>query len=294
MNEREFISSLRETNSFIQKHRDEILPITDHRDLLLADTFLSNDEVQEILEEYETKIFQAQLPEFPEEKIFVTGSPILDNLEVERSAEYKNSGRQKLSLSENVFVVLYLDMGSIPQIDIDDGTVAPDLNEKTFQNTLQAISEFAQTHRDKEIAFVVRPHPTTLNPEQLSPLANLELPQNLKIIPAPSSTLSMQEATYAADVITSINSTENFLAPARLRQSIFLGYKGLGDNLLEKIYGRELIHTIDQHAGTKVISSPQEFISALETYSAQSREVVSAPSTTHLNATEKILDKIFD
>lgn len=121
-----------------------------------------------------------------------------------------------------------------------------------------------------------------------------KVPENLKIISATKEEISMSEVSYSADIIVGIISTENFLAPLRGRKSVFLGYegKGMGGDLLNIEYSKEILDAIDKDKNVNIVSSPEDFASYLKKQKhipekAESPKVSQKKTKT---PTQKILD----
>lgn len=237
------------------------------------------------------RILLRQLPDLPEDKIFLTGVPATDGLELHKGGEHREKGRIRLGLSNNDLVVLYLGDISVDYKKIVP-TANPRINEETFNQTRDAIVRLAKEQPEKHIVLAVRPHPVDPNKEELLKPYSQSLPPNLKIVPAQREVISMQEAAYGADIIISIVSTENFLAPLRGKKAVFLGYKesGLGDKVLEKVYGRELMEIIGQDENIVIVSSPDELTAELKEYGRAERKEEKIPKPPEVTSVDKILD----
>lgn len=239
-------------------------------------------------DELAKRILLRQLPDYPTERMHTTGTPSVDALELERASEYTREGRRKLRLDEETLAVLHLG-----DISADYRRLMPEvderINEKTFEHTVEAMVRLAEDQPERKFALLIRPHPRDPNKEELLAMGERQLPGNLRVIPATGPEISMQEAAYAADVVVSIISTENFLATVRGRKAVFLGYEGLGDAPLERTYGQELLAVMNAAPSLRTVSSPRELASYLKACPRASE--VPVPLTSHgKSAAEKILD----
>jgi hypothetical protein len=75
----------------------------------------------------------------------------------------------------------------------------------------------------------------------------------------------MQEAAYGTDATASIVGTDNFLAPMRGREGIFLGYEepGMGGDLLTRLYGEDIVQIIGEGDRITVARKPEDFRNAV-------------------------------
>lgn len=200
-----------------------------------------------------------QLPDYPRHQILETGTPIIDSLDLEHAADYTHRGREKLQLDDDTIAVLLMGFVSPPPGEKSD--LAPRISEDTFARSFDQIVKVAADHPEKKIAILVRPHPTDPNSEELFTIANRPVPPNLAVRRATNDVVTMQEAAYGADVTASIAGTDNFLAPRRGRQGVFLGYEGagMGGTVLDGLYGKEIVQLIDRGEGLTVAKTPEEF-----------------------------------
>ncbi len=208
------------------------------------------------------------LPDFSPDKIFITSTPIIDELEQDKAKQYYEMGRKKLKLEEDDIVVLYLrdtneDYKHIKAIDRQ-------IDKKTLVKTVWAMAELAKQQPEKNFVLLIRSHPRDPNKKKFPSLPpNKKLPKNLRII-LTKENISINEVTYSADVIASIASTENHLAPLRGKFGIFLGYRtsnpnlGLGQNVLKKIYGQKMLKLVKKEKNIFIVSSPKEFVALLK------------------------------
>lgn len=101
------------------------------------------------------KIIKTHLPDFSENKIFETGTPNLDDMDIGNREQLRQSGRQKLGLVDKDFSVLFWgDYSAYPEYDAD-----PLINQKTFEETLLSLIDLAKDNPNYQFAFLFRPHP---------------------------------------------------------------------------------------------------------------------------------------
>ena len=265
-----------------------------------SDVILSHPERQKYMEsidgifcndELAKRVIHSQYKEFPENRIFATGTPTIDDLELEKSAEYAESGRDKLEIEKDALAVLYLGDSS-PAYRRAGYDTDEKINEKTFEKTLDAMIKVAEEEPQKKFSFMVRPHPADTNSQELFDIiGRKELPPNLKVVSAEKSKISMQESIYAADIAASIVSNENFLASLCGKKAIFLGYedKGFGSYVMGKTYSREIIEAIDQDKNIDIVSSPRDFLDKIKQY--RQAEIEQSPRKEG-NSVDRILDII--
>lgn len=142
-----------------------------------SDIILSHPERQKNMEsidgifcndELAKRIIMSQFKEYPENKIFVTGTPVVDNLEIEKLVQYQKTGREKLGLEKETLAVLYLGGSSaIHQRAGYDYETDKKINEKTFEQTLDAVIKLADSESQRKFVYLVRPHPSDTNFQEL-------------------------------------------------------------------------------------------------------------------------------
>lgn len=217
-----------------------------------VDGILCNDDLAKTILEH-------QLPEFPKDKITIVGSPVIDALDRHKAKELCQNGREALGISPDDYVFLYL--GDISDYHNSGFDCDDHINEKTFDNFSSAAIATAESNPEQNFVLLVRPHPRDPNQEQLKKISQRTVPKNLQIKWADRGVIGIQEATYAADFISSIMSTENILARLRGKKSVFLGYDNrLGKAVLEQVYGQELLGIIDSQPGLKVAFSQDQVV----------------------------------
>lgn len=216
-------------------------------------------------DEFAKKLLKRQMPKYPQNKIYVCGSPSSEGFELEKAETYREETRKKLGIDTNAFVVLYLgDIFSDPH-DQKSRTLDPDIDTKTLEKTILAVSQFAEKN-SREMAIIVRPHPRDPQKEKLLAVGEeISLPENLSIKKG-ASPIALNGVAYASDVIVSTQGTENFFAPLRGRPSIFLAYNdpGLGGDALREAYDEELIEEIQQTKGISIAFSSEALTAILE------------------------------
>lgn len=230
-----------------------------------------------------------QLSEFPKEKILVTGTPVIDKLELWRAKELETEGRRKLALNEDEIAILYI--GDISPDYFDKSELDRKLNEKTFSRTVEAFFSAAEREKDKKFVLLVRPHPRDPNKEELLKAVGSQS-ENSRIISAGLDVISINEAAYASDVVVSICSTENNLALLRGKRAVYLSYKdpGFGYDLLKIVYGDNLKIIKDQD-GIDFASSPEDFKKIMEEL-GRSPVKETEKGSEKVNATERMINII--
>ncbi|MDO8524149.1 MAG: hypothetical protein Q7R99_00795 [bacterium] len=241
-------------------------------------------------------ILSQQLPDFPQEKIVVTGTPILDELEKEKLAECPQKAREKLGLDDNEIAVLYLGDVSADYEKFGE-EVDERINEKTFNQTFEAIIDLAEAQPEKRFALMVRPHPRDPNKENILNLSTESLPENLKVIFATNDLVSINEAGWGCDITLSIISTENFIASLRGKKSIFLGYQnGLGGEVLKKVFGEEVLRAIELEKDISIASSLEDLGEQLKDYNRPKEDKITEQSEGVIgkSSTERILNIVLE
>ncbi len=244
-------------------------------------------------DELAKKIILYQIPNFPKEKILVTGTPVLDTLEFSRAEEYRAETRENLQITKDTFTFLYLGdvSGSYEEIGVQS-----DFNEKTFLFSLESLRTVARKRKDKKLAFVFRPHPRDPRKENFYRLVkDFQLPDNMSIHEG-GSAFSINQVSYGADVISSIVSTENHFASLRGPKAIFLGYEEMGEKILESVYGDKILEEIRQTQNISVVSNSEELEDTLMGLIDENfTEISNNPKVpTKGSVTEKVLNVIFN
>ncbi len=234
------------------------------------------------------------LPDFPEEKILPIGTPVLDSLEQDKGEEHRAACREKLGIPFEAFSVLYL--GAVSN-DYQSPTYAnlhidTRINEKTFERTVEEVVRYANEHPERTFALLIRLHPRDPSQQALLEITErLELPPNLIVRRADRSAVSINEAVYGADVVASIESTENYLAPHRGRHSVFLGYNdlGMGSAILEYNFGQSTPE-LSKQKGIHLVASPNELEGVFDAVKDEPIPIGSAKQST---SSKRISDVMF-
>ncbi len=224
------------------------------------------------------------------DRIYPTGTPVLDTLEADRKELYAQSGREKMGIGKEEKVVLFL--GDISwYFDAGRTNISENVNEETFEKTLQAMTSFCKKNMQQKYVFLVRPHPRDPRKDELKELSAVSLPDNLRVIF--SDNLNIQESIYSSDIIASIKSTENFLAKLRGKKSIFLAFKdkGLGLDLLKSNYSEEIVDALKNDKDVVLATDTDELEVELEKIlNVTPGEVVDNPG----NYTENLIKKLLE
>lgn len=242
------------------------------------------------------KIIKHWLPEFPNERILITGTPVLDSLRIENSQEYISTARRKLGLGPDTVSMLYC--GDISFSYKAAGREADErINERTFETTLKAMISLAGSRPQKKYAILLRPHPADPNKEELYSLArDSEKPANLTVVPAVNPEVSIQEARLAADAVASIISTENFIAPIVGRNAIFLGYetREFKRSILVQTYGQEIANLIGKaDPKIKVAVSSDDLCNFMDTCVRAPEDLSDLPIMSRGSAVSQMMNVIF-
>lgn len=172
----------------------------------------------------------------PQEKVVVTGTPLLENLRVEEADELRKRGREVLGISDTTTVLSYM---GFPSADFRTVGGAEHLNTRTFEQTLEGALSAATSEPEREFVIIARTHPRARNVEP-SLMPTRDLPSNLKVLDGDS--LQYEEAVYASDIICcNVLSTESLLARYRGREVAVFSFSGEGQTgeLLRKDYGKK-------------------------------------------------------
>lgn len=210
------------------------------------------------------RIVRHQLPDFPSERIIATGTPIVDAVDLRHADQHTRFGREKLGLGDDEVAVLFTGHISPSKEKPEEG-IHPRISEHTFELTFAEMARAAEATPEWRFALVVRPHPRDPNKEELLRIAQQPVPRNLRVVVGTNDVVSMQEAAYGTDATASIVGTDNFLAPMRGRQGIFLGYDGpgMGGDLLRRLYGNDITRIIGEGDGITVCRKPEDFRNAV-------------------------------
>mgnify|MGYP001612401219 CR=1 FL=1 len=220
------------------------------------------------LDEFSKQMFCSVLG-VPEEKVIITGTPLLEGLRVEESDVLRQQGRKALHIADEATTLLY---AGFPSGDFQSAGGDPKLNSLTFEQTLAGVVAAATAEPTRKISLIVRTHPRARNVEPpLTPMQ--ELPHNMNVVDGDG--LTYEEAVYASDIICcNIYSTESLLARYRGREAAVFAFPGKGqlgeilrDNYSEK--GEDIIRQSDR---MNLIDSPQGISEMIRNY--QPREAL--------------------
>lgn len=196
----------------------------------------------------------------PVEKVVVVGSPLLDSLDASQSETLRAAGRGKLGIPDTARVVYH---SSIVALSFAPFGGAKNINQTTYERTLEGVLAAARADPSTEYVFLLRTHPRTREVDPLPPPPT-ELPDNLKIVNGDS--VSYDEAVYASDILcNNILSTETLIAPYRSRQSLVFAYPGEGQfgALVERMYGTKGMDIIRESGRATFVDSPESLATAL-------------------------------
>lgn len=253
------------------------------------DGFFCNDQLSK-------DIFLKQNPQFKAAETYTVGSPLFDNLNSDNALKYRREGRDRLKLSPETPALLYLGNGTPGGIN-PDYYVDPTIDFECFRNTLTGLIPVALSNSG-EICVLVRPHPADSAEHQarlFKTAEKINLPPNLKVIPATRNEISMQEVGYAVDILAAVGGTELFLAPTRGRVSLFLAFPGRGNGkeTLENFYGKGVLDILRSSTAIKIIQSNQELTENFYNWVNLSRTVLSNRPVKEENSLDRIFDIIF-
>jgi len=250
------------------------------------DGFFCNDE-------HAKEIIREKLPGFPESRIHVTGTPILESLEIDKAKSYRNAGRARFNLPLDTLTVLYIGDQSADYATVGIGA-DPEINEKTFEKMLNAYIRYAESEPQKQFALLVRPHPRDSAGKLPELMSRATLPSNLVMYNAAYPAVKLNEAAFTADAVASIASTENFLAPLRGKRPIYLGFadeQGLGQKVIEFHIGVVGIHALKRQPETALVSTEAELMAVLRDFSR--REPFAPKAELASGSAKRILDIMF-
>ncbi len=191
----------------------------------------------------------------PEEKVIVTGTPLLEGLRVEEEDTLRAQGRAALGIAEDTMTALY---SGFPSADFRSFGGDPHLNLLTFEQTLTGVVAAAVAEPAKKFSLIVRIHPRARNVEP--PLISTQqLPRNLTVVDGNG--ITYEEAVYATDIICCCaSSTESLLAAYRGREAAVFAFPGKGQlgELLTENYGEKGEAIMRASDRMVVVDSPQK------------------------------------
>lgn len=203
----------------------------------------------------------------PEEKVIVTGSPLLDRIAGENASELRDAGRQRLGIAENTLAVAYVGFPS-SALKVSQGG-NPRINALTFEQTLAGVKMAALAEPGKQFAMVFRTHPASRNVEP--PLsAGDSLPPNLYVVNGDGALF--EEVVYAADIIScTLDSTESLLARYRGREAVIFAYQGVGQtgDILKRAYTSSELSVLKDSGRMTFVDSPEALSMTVRQYQAR-------------------------
>lgn len=205
----------------------------------------------------------------PEEKVVVTGTPLLEGLRVEEANMLREKGRAALGVAEGTLTLAY---AGFPSIDFQSVGGDPKLNPLTFEQTLTGVMRAAEAEPEKNFALVVRTHPRARNVEP-SLIPTQTLPENLAVVDGNG--ITYEEFVYAADIIgCNVLSTESLLARYRGREAAIFAFSGKGQlgELLTENFGEKGEQIIKASDRMTLIDSPEKLSEMIARY--QPREAI--------------------
>jgi len=146
-------------------------------------------------------------------------------------------------------------------------TSDPQINIRTLQKLINSTC-LAAKDTSRKYAILVRPHGRDDKDDQDALLQIQLAPEEfsrVRIINASSTAVGIFKRVFASDVVTSINSTANHLAPKRGREAIFLGFKdsGLGSEVLQETYSDSYAEILGFENGAHLAGSEAELVRVL-------------------------------
>lgn len=213
------------------------------------------------VEDQLSKQLLCEMLHIPEKKIIITDSALIESLEPEKAESFRTVGREKLSVPDSAFVVLY---AGFPSADLLPSGGSEDLNLHTYAETVEGVRIAARNDPSREYVLITRTHPRARNVEP-SLLAPSDLPANMRVMDGDG--VSYDEDIYAADVICcNPFSSEVLLAAYRGRSVVVTAYGGdrqLGE-LCERAYGRNTMDFVNKSGRAAFAESSQGLASVLE------------------------------
>ncbi len=242
------------------------------------------------------QVLEAQLDPIYHDAIIPLGSPALDTLRETTNQETRDAGRTKLGLLDDEIAFLYV--GDISKDYESYSTpIDAEVNEKTFQKTIEAMCNVAEKHTHQRYVLLFRPHPRDPNKGSYEGDTHV-LPSNMRVVSAAHTMVSMPEARCAADAIGSIVSTENHYARFIGKPGVFISFsdqsstEGLGMGVLQQAYGEHVVSAIKQHTVSEnlnIVETLDDLSSLMSSVSAQ-KNVDTASQSLQKNFTKEVLD----
>ncbi|MEK7583914.1 MAG: hypothetical protein AAB490_01605 [Patescibacteria group bacterium] len=221
------------------------------------DGIFCNDEVAK-------EVVRYHIPDIDPDKIYPTGTGQTDSLRLADAEKLYRSGRERLSISEEAFVVSYLGTisSAYERLNLD-----PEVNEKSWDRAVRTMIRLAEENPDESFVLLYRYHPRDpLREETFERSQTLRLPENLTLRKATNEQgVTIDETIYASNAIASMTMTETLKAKHRKRQGIYLGFNeaGMGGEYLRKSYPPEIIRAMEIQGGMMNVGSDTELLTAL-------------------------------
>ncbi len=251
-------------------------------------------------DELAKSLLLAKNPQLEAEHIYTTGTAQLDDIDYPHADEYHARGREKLEIPNDEFAFLFLanpqsDFPATAQTSEGEIRLVDNVPLRTWEKTLHALSQFAQTQPNKKFHCICRPHPRDANPTSYFEIAQqTSLPVNVRVVDGSRTRCTINEATYAADIIASFLSTETFKAQRRGKRGVFLFYDdepGLGGDAAYAFFDPASLEAIQKNPTTNVVRTEAECALAIQRVLEEPPP--DRPNAVGVDSSQKILDIIF-
>ncbi len=220
----------------------------------------------------------------PEEKVLVTGSPLIDQIDLEQGEILREKGRETLHIPSSAVVAFH---SSIIASAFEKVGGASDINQQTYERVLEGVIAGAEANPEQEYVLLLRTHPRMKATDPF-PLPPHNLPSNLRIVLGDD--ISYEENIYASDILLcNILSTETLLARYRGKTAAVFNYEGEGQfaQVIDKLYGQEGIRVIEESARATLVDSSESLSVLLTEY--QPQLPIQKPAGDSLGNIKKIL-----
>src|SRR3989344_3498051 len=204
------------------------------------------------------------IPGINPDKIYSTGTGQTDSLRLEDAEKLHRSGRERLGIPEEAFVVSYLGTisSAYERLNLD-----PEVNEKSWDRTVRTMIRLAEENPAESFTLLYRYHPRDpLREETFERSQTLQLPKNLTLEKATNEQgVTIDETIYASNAIASMTITETIKAKHRKRQGIYLGFNdaGMGGEYLRKSYPPEIIQAMETQGGMMNVGNDTALLTVL-------------------------------
>lgn len=180
-------------------------------------------------------------------RLFVTGTPEHDLVQVEQGEGNRKTCRKKLGIPDDAFVLLYMGDNPPDYLSMVKDKKLTSLNALAVK---QLIKDMQQVTFPRGHAYLLlRPHPRDRSPGWAMANRRTRKAPRIHIKNACSEVLTLQEAIYGADIVSGFHGTEIARAPHRGRIGVFFRppFPGIppieyytGNLLLEQLHLRSL------------------------------------------------------